>query len=847
MSNSDLSSDSFKNNEKRSERSVSSNNSTVQKLHLQNEELTEQNCQLKKQVESLTKQLNDALSAASAARNIGEQIKTMKEQLNETNSKKEKLSKELKQANATLITTAASLNEQIKGLQQNISNEQAKVKSLEEYSMKIKKERNLLRAALDEKTQLFDVAGEELKKTETTKKKLKAKTASVIERLQESEAKVLELQAKLDQSEYERKELIEKSDSLALQVTSLTAARDEANHNSETMKREVTRCKEAIDELEKHVAEQEKEIEGFAEERPILISFVEKIHKAFAVNENVVAQLQAENAELTKKLKNSAPSQSIASQLAQTRVLDLKFPFEGEIADKCDEILQLQQYTPIQRVQLIINEIARYVEQNEKKCNEVSKDASEKIEEAQRMIEKDNKYGQILASLLKELKERAPKTGDADFIKFVNSKCNKIDVNSLPNGELNQFYNMTDEERRRALKEGKIVSKEQLLINQQNIFGDIQNQQQQTPFVAEQEQMQKSNEDSVASIPDERDNVIKELQAKIEKLKASKKQIHEALKGVQENNNTLIISEKEAKSQVMRLQTEIDTLKQENEVVKVQLQVAQNELELKAKEENSSLHSASFEQITNAELSQKIEECEKLKVQVASLQEKLNTVVAKVNRKAKVREATLREEIENLTAALEEKDAESQVAAKKFKKAQKKSMTSFKAQVDELQTQLDTTKSTYDETVATLKTKADEAKALSEQLVGSLKECEAKNQKLQDDAAEATKTQKELMTQIITLKQQISKEKQSMRAQLSVQLLAQEAKFQETAAEIREKAEKRSNNILGIAAETIGAFYGIDATSFNEDSFAQLAAHVKSDLDKLRFFQNEMIKYTPNE
>ena len=847
MSNSDLSSDSFKNNEKRSERSVSSNNSTVQKLHLQNEELTEQNCQLKKQVESLTKQLNDALSAASAARNIGEQIKTMKQQLNETNSKKEKLSKELKQANATLITTAASLNEQIKGLQQNISNEQAKVKSLEEYSMKIKKERNLLRAALDEKTQLFDVAGEELKKTETTKKKLKAKTASVIERLQESEAKVLELQAKLDQSEYERKELIEKSDSLALQVTSLTAARDEANHNSETMKREVTRCKEAIDELEKHVAEQEKEIEGFAEERPILISFVEKIHKAFAVNENVVAQLQAENAELTKKLKNSAPSQSIASQLAQTRVLDLKFPFEGEIADKCDEILQLQQYTPIQRVQLIINEIARYVEQNEKKCNEVSKDASEKIEEAQRMIEKDNKYGQILASLLKELKERAPKTGDADFIKFVNSKCNKIDVNSLPNGELNQFYNMTDEERRRALKEGKIVSKEQLLINQQNIFGDIQNQQQQTPFVAEQEQMQKSNEDSVASVPDDRDNVIKELQAKIEKLKASKKQIHEALKGVQENNNTLIISEKEAKSQVMRLQTEIDTLKQENEVVKVQLQVAQNELELKAKEENSSLHSASFEQITNAELSQKIEECEKLKVQVASLQEKLNTVVAKVNRKAKVREATLREEIENLTAALEEKDAESQVAAKKFKKAQKKSMTSFKAQVDELQTQLDTTKSTYDETVATLKTKADEAKALSEQLVGSLKECEAKNQKLQDDAAEATKTQKELMTQIITLKQQISKEKQSMRAQLSVQLLAQEAKFQETAAEIREKAEKRSNNILGIAAETIGAFYGIDATSFNEDSFAQLAAHVKSDLDKLRFFQNEMIKYTPNE
>ena len=827
----------------------------VQQIHLQNEQLKDQNDQLKSQVESLNKQLKDALAAATAAQNVGEQIKGLRQQIADEKAKKEKLAKQLKAANATNITQTAKLNDQIKSLEQDLTNEQNKIEALEEHITKIKKERNLLRTALEDKMQLVDMADVELQKTEETKKKLKQKTASALEQLQQAETKAQELQTTLETTENERNELREKVDSLTLQVTSMTAARDEANFKNETMRKELERKDTTINELEAQLAEQVTEIEAFAEERPTLIAIIEKSHKALASNENVVANLQAQNAELLQKVK-AAPSQSskISTQIAQGNILDLKFPFEGEISDKCDEIMKLQQYTPIQRVQLVINEVARYVNQTEKECDAAITKAQEQAEQATRLSEKDQGYGQILASLLKELKERAPQTGNADFINFVNQKCDEIDPDSLPKGRLNSFYNMSSDERAKALKDNKMASKEQLLLGQQKIFDNLKRRSDSTDKLLQKEeaasvgQPEQQSTAAASEHPDERDDIIADLRSQIDKLKASRKQIHSALKEAQENNNAMMIAEKEARTQAMKLQTQVETLQHENEVIKVQLQVAQNDLALRQKEDaNNQSTQSSCESLSCTELRQKVEECEKLNEQLRTLQNQMDQAIAKNTRKYKAREEALKQEIDTLKCDIAQREEEAQTLAKKNKRAQKKATESYKKQLDELQTQLDEAKKTYEETVTQLKSKAEEARNLSQQLVTSLNECETKNQTLQDEAAAATKAQKDLQTQIISLKQQLSKEKQNLRTQLSVQSLAQEAKFQEQAAEIRAKADKKAQDILSVAADTIGAFYGIDSTSFNEESFAQLAAHVKSDLDKLRFFQNQMIKYHPSQ
>ena len=824
----------------------------IQQLHLQNEQLKDQNEHLKQQIESLNKQLKDALTAATASQNVGEQIKTMRQQLQEEKNKRDKLAKDLKTANATNITQTAKLNEQIKALEQDLTAEQSKSQQLEEHILKIKKERNLLRQALEDNMQRVDLADVELQKTEETKKKLKQRTASALEQLQQAEAKTAELQTNLETVEAERNELREKIDSMTLQVTSMTAARDEANFKNESLRKELERKETTIKELEAQLAQQVAEIEAFAEERPTLIAIIEKSHKALATNENVVAKLQAENAELAQKLK-SAPSQAqkITTQIAQGNILDLKFPFEGEIKDKCDEMMKLPQYTPIQRVQLVINEIARYVNQTEKECDAAIEQAQAQAEQATKQSEKDQGYGQILAGLLKELKERAPQTGNADFINFVNEKCNEIDPDSLPKGRLNSFYNMSSDERAKALKENKMASKEQLLLGQQKIFDNLKRKPDSTdkllPPKSDDAQSVESQSSAHSEQPDDRDDIIADLRSQIEKLKASRKQIHSALKEAQENNNAMMIAEKEARTQAMKLQTQVETLQHENEVIKVQLQIAQNDLDLRQKEDNNNqTNQSSCESLACTELRQKVEECEKLQEQVRTMQSQMDQQLQKTTRKYKAREEALKQELETIKCDLAAREEEAQAFAKKTRKAQKKATETYKKQLDDLQAQLDETRKTYEETVTQLKGKAEEATTLSQQLVNSLNECETKNQQLQDEAAAATKAQKDLQTQIISLKQQLSKEKQNLRSQLSVQSLAQEAKFQEQAADIRAKADKKAQSILATAADTIGAFYGIDATSFNEESFAQLAAHVKSDLDKLRFFQNQMIKYHPN-
>ena len=94
------------------------------------------------------------------------------------------------------------------------------------------------------------------------------------------------------------------------------------------------------------------------------------------------------------------------------------------------------------------------------------------------------------------------------------------------------------------------------------------------------------------------------------------------------------------------------------------------------------------------------------------------------------------------------------------------------------------------------------------------------------------------------MRQQINKEKQHLQGQLSAQMMAFEAKLQRATKDANDEADKRIHQILEIAQQNLGAVYGLDDIDFNEEIFKQLVDMVKSDLDKLHYFQSETTKFT---
>ena len=836
----------------------------VQGIHLQNEQLKDMNEQLKSQVESLRNQLKDALAAVQASQTVGDQIKTMKAQLTDATQKRDKLAKEMKELNAQYITESHDLNEKIKELQTQLADEQQKTQASEQKILKIRKEKALLKTALEDRLQFIDIADQELQKTECTKKKLKQKTVTALEQLQIADSKVEELQLALQKSESERETLSQTVDSLTVQLNSANAFHEETKRALEQAKKETENKIAVIQSLEMQLSAQTDEIGQFTEERPRLISLIEKSHKALFRAEALIQKLTEEKNDLANRVKVSQTTK-ISNIISQGSINDLKWPFDQEISQKCDELMKLPQYQPIQRVQLVLNELAHRIANLKSTYESHIHAMGGDLEKARAAVEKDNNYGQILASLLKELKERAPQTGDQAFIDFVNKQCDQIDPQSLPKGKLNSFYSMSSDDRRRALKESRMASKEQLIMGQTKVFDDIKTRTKQAQenlekqqALAQQQQLQQLQQlqesapgtpsSQKSNVSENRDQVIADLNAKIDKLKQSRKQIHQALKEAQENVSAMMITEKEARTQVSQLQTQVETLSHENEVLRVQLQVAENENLLRQKDQNLSSSSiSSADSLACTELKQKIEENEKLTEMVRTLQQTMETSLAKANKRSKQREEALKAEIDTLKSDLLAKEQECEQKTKKVKKQIKAQKDAYKQTIEELQNKHSEAKKNFDETIQNLKTKAEESRKLSNQLVDSLNASEERNQKLQEDQANQVKAAKDLQSQIVILKQQLSKEKQNLRTQLSVQTLQAEAQKQELVNQARAKFEKRVNDLLEVAAKTIGSFYGIDESQFSEDSFAQLAEHVKSDLEKLRYFQNETTKYIPTD
>ena len=848
----------------------------MQNLVLQNERLQEVNNQLKSSLENVRSQLREALEAASSVNSLTDQIKLLKSQLIESNEKREKLSQELKIAAENGESSNSKLLQEISELTSERDSLADDLRKITDQKNKLKGERQNLRSALEEKQMALENLIEDLSKLKQQKTKLQQKQAASVSAMKDMENQIEQLKVKSEKDNNENTTLAQEVGDLKLKVTNLTQENNELKNEIESYKAENATCGEAVKGLENQLDSQREEIENMALEKQKIILLLQKMSAALSASEIRIESLQKENRILTAK-QTQKQQQRQTSPITKTEILDLKIPFEGEIGDDCEKIIKLPQYQPIQRVQLIFNEAAKRIVEVETELRELKNSNETMSKEFSETKANAQQYVQILTALLKDLKEITINedkiikvstcSTDKQFINYMSDKCAQIEpilrekVLSDPHFISDDFFFTDDLTKRKkeiqsicdqsdttfAILTAQFIANTLLRKQVNSLLGIKESSTAQSPVEEREIPVEEQQQQQQCELS------YQELQEKLQKATKIAKQLKAQLKRSQQVQMELQKADSEQKTKIAQLQIQNDDLKNEIDVANMKLQVKPSD----AKSQNSvsglvSQLKESFEEQKKSpeqdsmaiELRRKTEECNQLNALLNKAHESFDSAIQTKTKQYKKQEEAMRREIISLS---EQNEALTQQISMKKKQQKKKEKIYAQHQeqtINELTRNYEETKASLNATIETLKDKAQQARDMSQKLMNQIAEYEQKNQQLTAENAQFNANQKKIQVELASMKQQINKERQHLQGQLSAQMMAYEAKIQKIEKEANEKADKRVNDLLDVAQDTLGAAYELDGSDFDEDIFKQLVAMVKSDLEKLHYFQSETTKFT---
>lgn len=843
-------------------------------IELENKRLTQLNKNLQESLTALKVQLKEALNAADTSKSVNDQVVSLKSQLIEANEKNEQVIKEYRDYQGEKEFEFKRLQTELQKLKAERDDALAAFNSSEEHISKLKKDKQQLRNENEEKMQLLESITEDFQKVKCQKKKTNQKFITVAERLQQAEATNEQLGIAIQQLQNERDSLLQDNEALALKLGTATAFNNESEASLNSLAKEINSKSQVIDALQQQLEQQRKEIEEFSSSRQAMLTLLQSIQHNFCVAENIIESHQKEIAALKLKAKNQSKSKNEFATIQGFQTLT--FPFEGELRDKFETILKLPQYQPFQKIQLILNDSAQIISDLNSRLTEVTRKHDIAVRELKEFTLDQTKYREILEALLCDLKNLATNQeiingsvlcrSDPVFIEFINKKLTEFnqivqreaikDPKYIPT----DFFITSDITKRKeaVIKLLEPADSTFALFTAQfltNVF--LQNQ------LACVTEPLKQLEDitKTGDLKGTRINDIPKLMAQmketIAKLRSSRRQIHTALKKSQQSYRDLAKTDAENRSKISQLQLENETLFNEADVLKVKLQVANNELLLKSNERGNlsvfanqireGVEEQQQDQLMRCHkleeaLQQKTSECAELSELIGRLQESLDVSNRQTERRARKNEEALLEQIERLQIQLDEAEVRLFEKKKKAKRNEKALREQYEASIRELTAGYNESKASLEATISSLKEKATQAREMSKKLVDSMSDVEKRSQVIQEENTSLLNNQRQLQLQLSTMKQQITKDKQAQQAQLSAQIMACESRAQKASATIRSEFESQKRDILALAQVTLGKFYNIEPDEFDEDTYKSVLHHARDDLEKLAYFQSEATK-----
>ena len=866
----DLSSCSFS-SEHDENSSTGSNKVQGQQADAEINHLKEVNKQLQGSIESLKQQLNSAMEATESINGMNETISQLKAQLEESKEREIKLNKELKNIQATNEEQVNKLNEDIEALEQKNQETENNLNAEKERSLKLKKEKQSLKAEIDEKSTMIENIAIELKEAKTSKKKLRTKFIETAEKLQIKDEENQRLSLCIQDDENTKNSLTQEIDSLRVKLSQEMVVTEECKNTINKLQKDLEQKTSLIATFEEQLDAQRAEMEEMSQERHNIILLIQKMHAAFTASEQKVEDISKENATLKLKLQKAGKNTKISSAYD---VSALTLPFEGDIGEKAEHISKLPQYQPVQRMQLIINEAARTI----KELEETSQTRGDEIKTLKNQLDQalagQTPYCQILDSLLKELKNISCQEAqinnanlcriDTAFIEFMAEKSAEIEPlikdNLLKDPRFipSDFFTTQDvAKKNECIKE--IINCSDIsysIFTAQFLTNQLLSNQLQALMGPLGKMEEISRLDVVGGDFNDIPNLLQKLQDKIRSLKKTRSQLHALLKQQTEVANKSLKSESELKTTVSQLQITNDSLKSEIDVLKVKYQVASNELLLKKNEENLNAFASQIRETVDeqqsetkqrtdrleAELQQKTLENADLTSLIKKLQTSIDVSTKKQNKRFQKQEDALKEQIAEMEQQIELLQDELASKKKNAKRTERSLREQYDEAINDVTNHYEESKRSLQKSVDDLKIKAAEARDMTKKLQQTVTETETKNAKLTEDNEALQNEKKALNAQLTAIKQQISKDKQNLQVQLAAQMMACESKIRSATQEVKAEGEKHLKDLFSLIAETFGAFYGFDDSDFNDESLKQVLAHAKEDLIRLQYFQNEATK-----
>lgn len=845
----------------------------IQAVMLENERLQELNSQLQTTLESTKLQLKQALDSSSTVNAMGEEIQQLRQQLMQANNEKERAISQLSAFSPenSLVADNSLLN--------NIS-DQNQSKKIQKYKEEIKR----LSRENDEQNQTIEALQESQKK----KQKYKDSIKSIANQLKQAKERIEELEDANQKLDTAQKTLQQNNEHLSNQLNASNAFKDETEIKCKSINAELSKTQRAYDIIKRQIEAQSEEISRLNKERQDMFELLNKQVSYLSAYESIMSDLTNQNDLLARKLKASKLINDEKSNLSESEI-----PFEGELRSKCLKILMIEQYTPSHHIQMILNEANQFIKQQADQLAAASKEAEES--QTQLGVERNGakKYREMMRSLLKELKNIAILDDkinnlafcdvDTQFIDFVSQQISVVDpliseiefgsnekaaspnkssiIFALPNSpsynsnysqQQNEsiplnFFSSDDQNQKKQviLKEIKPNDEAFSLFASQFLLNTVLKRkiQKLSDSVIKKDEMERIvqalNGNDISDLP----KILESLKEQITKIRLTRKREHGLYKKMQQDMLAKNKSENDLKIKVDQLQIQNENLTNECNLMKVKLQVSSNEAILKQSQSFEvsapSLDQADATTLLN-ELNKKREEVSKLKAFVKNLQNEMGQIQKQFAKESKRNESDLIQQVQELQETLQNLNEINLNLRRKYKKMKKMFQKKFEDSAQEYQKKIDESRQSFEDATTTMKEKQKQSKDMTQKLLQSLNESENVKQKYQTENVDLQMEIKNLQLKLSKLQEDFSKERQMLKGQLSALQLTCDTKIQEITRSIKQATQAEKERLFSIMVNSLSGVYKIDFSQFDEDSYVSLIEQLKKDIEKLRYFQNEI-------
>ncbi|EAY01141.1 hypothetical protein TVAG_040460 [Trichomonas vaginalis G3] len=843
-----------------SEEPVQPLNQNNEQIIQENQYLHHMNEQLQESITKMKAQLQDALSAVEKSNCFTEQIQQLKDQLQEARALNEQYQKEIEQSKSMTVQ-----NSNVENCAENIVITD-QISSLQAQIAKLKNERTIFKQADAEKTEYIDLLSNSILKLKSLKKKMKKKIISLSESNSQMKDLLNEAEAKAKKEEEQKSNLSSEVEQLKASLESKDKQINELSINVCQLHNEIHAKDTAIEFIQKQIESQIDEMAEYENQRSLFDDILGKMNKMAVLSENTILDLEEKLKAKQQDQPKKEAEKSNVNIFNKANILDLKLPFQGEIKDDLEKILKLVQYDPVQRLQLIINELAKTIESITKENFIQKKQLSNLNSNQPTSCEDQGNYKEILASLITYLRNSSniPENGEDDeFNNFIAEKFSNIDqiidekMKEDENYINNSFFMEKDIEKRKEMITNLLTKDDitrDVLIAQFLISMD--HNEPKKPEETENANENENNEESVfeENLPqNDLQNTINEQAEQIHKLKETRRKMYDNIKKLQAAKLELQTKDSEQKSKINALELEIDNVQRENNILQLKINVLNHDIAMKNAQINEELEKKDNENKDFQMLQEKVLSLEKdlliktqanedLTNQMQKLQAKLDASKKSHAKATKKLEDSYINKINEMEGRLHEVEEKSNSKAKLMKKNLNGVKQQYEETISTITKQYNDVKTSLEETIKSLNTKLSDHRSDIQKLNEKLRAEENLVDQFtkQNEILRSSNDQNE--QELTRIKNEYAKEKKALQAKITSINFTCDAQLNEKVLSLERKYNTKINSFIQNVSETIGKYYNISESSLNEETMGQLLLHAKDDLDKLKYFQSESLE-----